>query len=243
VSQVKSIQHSIKSSISVTRHQPEGSHRGISRTGGRNGSTCAGRSTSGDDRNRRDLTVGGRCGEGPESTHCGRSSEARRGVAAVSPRMLAAGRASLPSLSKMQSEVITTFTSSERDYIRRQLDRFFSTLPTVADGFLARRSGGGQAETSANCQGAGGARPYAARYGRTPATAVLHRDGPSDATRDDGGPPFRRPRKIRPCSPGARHRSRLSSAGASPKRCWPRSAAFTTNLTRVFSAAMAKRSA
>jgi len=35
----------------------------------------------------------------------------------------------------MQSEVIATFTSNERDYIRRQLDRFFSTLPSVAEGF------------------------------------------------------------------------------------------------------------
>ena len=35
----------------------------------------------------------------------------------------------------MQSEVIAAFTSSERDYIRHQLDRFFSTLPTVAEGF------------------------------------------------------------------------------------------------------------
>jgi hypothetical protein len=29
-------------------------------------------------------------------------------------------------------------TSSERDFIRRELDRFFSTLPSVADGFLIK---------------------------------------------------------------------------------------------------------
>ena len=29
----------------------------------------------------------------------------------------------------------TAFTPSERDYVRRELDRFFSTLPSVADGF------------------------------------------------------------------------------------------------------------
>jgi 2-hydroxychromene-2-carboxylate isomerase len=43
----------------------------------------------------------------------------------------------------MQSEVIAPFTSSERDYIRRQLDRFFSTLPTVADGFQLKTWRGG----------------------------------------------------------------------------------------------------
>ncbi len=29
----------------------------------------------------------------------------------------------------------TGFSASERDYIRRELDMFFSTLPTVAEGF------------------------------------------------------------------------------------------------------------
>jgi len=35
------------------------------------------------------------------------------------------------------------FTLGERDYIRRELDRFFSTLPTVADGFQLRTWRGG----------------------------------------------------------------------------------------------------
>jgi hypothetical protein len=43
----------------------------------------------------------------------------------------------------MQSEGIAAFTSSERDYIRRQLDRFFSTLPTVAEGFQLKTWRGG----------------------------------------------------------------------------------------------------
>jgi len=30
------------------------------------------------------------------------------------------------------------FTPAERDYIRRELDMFFSTLPSVADGFQLR---------------------------------------------------------------------------------------------------------
>jgi 2-hydroxychromene-2-carboxylate isomerase len=44
---------------------------------------------------------------------------------------------------KMQSELIATFTPGERDYIRRQLDRFFSTLPTVAEGFQLKTWRGG----------------------------------------------------------------------------------------------------
>jgi len=35
------------------------------------------------------------------------------------------------------------FTSGERDYIRRELDRFFSTLPSVADGCQIRTWRGG----------------------------------------------------------------------------------------------------
>ncbi|MDQ2764744.1 MAG: hypothetical protein M3Y22_15095 [Pseudomonadota bacterium] len=35
------------------------------------------------------------------------------------------------------------FTPSEREYIRRELDIFFSTLPSVADGFLLKKWRGG----------------------------------------------------------------------------------------------------
>ena len=49
----------------------------------------------------------------------------------------------LPSMTKMQSAVIASFTSGEREYIRRQLDRFFSTLPTVAEGFQLKTWRGG----------------------------------------------------------------------------------------------------
>ena len=39
--------------------------------------------------------------------------------------------------------MIASFTPGERDYIRRELDQFFSTLPSVADGFQLKiwRSG------------------------------------------------------------------------------------------------------
>jgi hypothetical protein len=40
----------------------------------------------------------------------------------------------------------TAFTPAERDYIRRELDMFFSTLPSVAEGFqLKTWRGGAQA--------------------------------------------------------------------------------------------------
>jgi hypothetical protein len=38
-------------------------------------------------------------------------------------------------MTKMQTTPVTGFTPGERDYIRRELDMFFSTLPTVAEGF------------------------------------------------------------------------------------------------------------
>ena len=37
----------------------------------------------------------------------------------------------------------SAFTSGERDYIRRELDQFFSTFPSVAEGFQLRTWRGG----------------------------------------------------------------------------------------------------
>jgi hypothetical protein len=46
-------------------------------------------------------------------------------------------------MSKMQTTPVAGFTSGERDYIRRELDMFFSTLPTVAEGFQLKTWRGG----------------------------------------------------------------------------------------------------
>ncbi len=46
-------------------------------------------------------------------------------------------------MSKTQSRMIAGFTPGERDYIRRELDQFFSTLPSVADGFQLKTWRGG----------------------------------------------------------------------------------------------------
>jgi len=46
-------------------------------------------------------------------------------------------------MSNPRDLMVATFTAGERDYIRRELDVFFSTLPTVADGFQLKRWRGG----------------------------------------------------------------------------------------------------
>jgi hypothetical protein len=45
-------------------------------------------------------------------------------------------------MSKMLT-AMTTFMPAERDYIRRELDMFFSTYPTVAEGFQLKTWRGG----------------------------------------------------------------------------------------------------
>ena len=55
-----------------------------------------------------------------------------------------AARANLDHMSKMmQTEPVPVFTTSERNYIRSELDMVFSTLPTVAEGFQLRTWRGG----------------------------------------------------------------------------------------------------
>ena len=46
-------------------------------------------------------------------------------------------------MSKTPDRMIAGFTTGERDYIRRELDMVFSTLPSVAEGFQLKtwRSG------------------------------------------------------------------------------------------------------
>ena len=46
-------------------------------------------------------------------------------------------------MSKLSTELLAGFTAGERDYIRRELDQFFSTLPRVAEGFLLKTWRGG----------------------------------------------------------------------------------------------------
>jgi hypothetical protein len=46
-------------------------------------------------------------------------------------------------MTKMQTAPVAGFTAGERDYIRRELDMFFSTLPTVAEGFQLKTLRGG----------------------------------------------------------------------------------------------------
>ena len=46
-------------------------------------------------------------------------------------------------MSKRQGLTIAGFTPGERDYIRHELDQFFSTLPSVAEGFQLKTWRGG----------------------------------------------------------------------------------------------------
>src|SRR5271165_5789495 len=46
-------------------------------------------------------------------------------------------------MSKTLDRTIAGFTAEERDYIRRELDIFFSTLPSVAEGFHLKTWRGG----------------------------------------------------------------------------------------------------
>jgi len=46
-------------------------------------------------------------------------------------------------MSKKQRDMVAGFTPGERDYIRRELDRFFSTLPSDAEGFPLKTWRGG----------------------------------------------------------------------------------------------------
>jgi hypothetical protein len=44
---------------------------------------------------------------------------------------------------RSRSALIAGLTSAEREYVRRELDQFFSTLPTVAEGFQLNTWRGG----------------------------------------------------------------------------------------------------
>ena len=55
----------------------------------------------------------------------------------------AAAHANRPPMSKTQTAPPTGFTPGERDYIRCELDMFFSTLPRVAEGFHLKTWRGG----------------------------------------------------------------------------------------------------
>jgi hypothetical protein len=54
-------------------------------------------------------------------------------------------------MSKMATAT-TTFTPGERDYVRRELDVFFPTYPTVAEGFQLKTWRGGPQPGSRSCR-------------------------------------------------------------------------------------------
>jgi hypothetical protein len=52
-------------------------------------------------------------------------------------------RATIAAMTTSDPSAPAPFTPAERDYIRRELDMFFSTLPSVAEGFHLKRWRGG----------------------------------------------------------------------------------------------------
>ncbi len=86
----------------------------------------------------------GRCGPGtaglpaPHSPQCATPS-----VGAGESRTASAAYANRHRMSKTQTAPPAGFTPGERDYIRRELDMFFSTLPSVAEGFQLKTWRGG----------------------------------------------------------------------------------------------------
>ena len=56
---------------------------------------------------------------------------------------LTAGACYVAAMSKTPERMIAGFTTGERNYIRRELDIFFSTLPSVAEGFQLKTWRGG----------------------------------------------------------------------------------------------------
>jgi len=65
------------------------------------------------------------------------------GLATRTALMQASRIAMWSAMSTQKTTAADAFTPGERDYIRRELDRFFSTLPSVADGFQIRTWRGG----------------------------------------------------------------------------------------------------
>jgi len=110
----------------------------------------------------------------------------------------------------------TTFTPGERDYIRRELDMFFSTYPTVVEGFQLKTWRGGpqagQPKLPPPAHSLLDRGADAARYRIAPAAPILHRCGADRTTRDDGGLPSRRSCEVRPHQARTRHRPGLKAA-------------------------------
>src|SRR5271166_4426646 len=80
---------------------------------------------------------------GARAASGGRRASPRACGSAAGARTWEAKRANMRRMSKMQNVAVATFTAREREYIRRELDSFFSTLPSVAEGFQLKTWRGG----------------------------------------------------------------------------------------------------
>ena len=106
-------------------------------------------------------------------------------------------------MSKTQNGTAEGFTAGERDYIRRELDVFFSTPPRIADGLQLKTWRGGPLAGHPKVP------PPALSLldrgllwldgGRKPPMVVLHRGGHRGAAHHDVRHPPGQPGKIRSC--------------------------------------------
>ena len=95
----------------------------------------------------------------------------------------------------------SAFSPKEREYIRRELDMFFSTFPTVAEGFQLKNWRGGPEAGKPKIPGVAqglidrGLMRLDARS--APAPRLLHRGRTGGVKGNDGGWAPRRPGQVR----------------------------------------------
>ena len=112
---------------------------------------------------------------------------------------------------------VAVFTPGEREYIRRELDQFFSFFPSVAGGFALRTWRGGPQKDQPKLPPA--AKSLIDRHlmrldqSSKNSSAYLHDSGDGGLAANDGEQAVRGSDEIRPCSTGAGYRSNPREQG------------------------------
>ena len=102
---------------------------------------------------------------------------------------------------RSKSALIAGFTSTEREYIRRELDQFFNTLPTVAEGFQLKTWRGGAKKGQPKLPPTAKRAWFDAARSVAPySPTVFHGDGDRHTAPDDSGQTPRRSLEIRTCA-------------------------------------------
>ena len=111
-------------------------------------------------------------------------------------------------MTKDNSNDAACLTTGERDYIRRELDMFFSTLPTVAEGFQLKTWRGGVKAGQPKVPPAGQSMLdrglMRLDMERRPPRLLFTEAETRRITDHDVRPPASRSEEVHACSPGAR---------------------------------------